>query len=85
MALKSRKPVVRKSPIYILEPLLNEERILRVVAFLKNAPLQEKAQHPIILAKNHHVSRFVARRAHESQSGHSVKEYVLSLIRQKFW
>ena len=43
------------------------------------------AQHPIILPKNHHVSKLVLRQAHEFQSGHSGKEYVLSLIRQKFW
>ena len=75
-ALKSRKPVVKKSPIYILEPFLDEEGIFRVGGRLKNAPLPEKAQHPIILPKNHHVSRLVARRAHEFQSGHSGKEYV---------
>ena len=84
-ALKSRKPIVKKSPIYILEPFLDEEEIFRVGGRLKNAPLSEKAQHPAILPKNHHVSRLVARRAHEFQSGHSGKEYVLSLIRQKFW
>ena len=77
-ALKSRKPVEKKRPIYILEPFLGEEGILRV-------PLPEKAQHPIFLPKNHHVSRFVARRALEFQSRHCGKEYVLSLIRQKFW
>ena len=82
--LKSKKPVVKKSPIYILEPFLDEEGILRVGGRLKNAPLHEKAQHPIILPKSHHVSRLVARRAHEFQSGHSGKEYVLSLIGQKF-
>ena len=77
---------MKKSPIYILKPFLDEEGILRVGGRLKNAPVPEKAQHPIILPKNHHhVSRLVARRAHEFQSGYSVKEYVLSLIRQKFW
>ena len=75
---------MKKSPIYILEPFL-DEGLLRVGGRLKNAPLPEKAQNPIILPKNHHVSRLVARRAHEFQSGHSGKEYVLSLIRQKFW
>ena len=38
-ALKSRKPVVKKSPIYILEPFLDEEGTLRVGGCLKNAPL----------------------------------------------
>ena len=77
--------LVKKSPIYILEPFLDEEGTLRVGGCLKNSPLPEKAQHPIILPKNHHVSRLVARRAHEFQSRHSGKEYILSLIRQKFW
>ena len=84
-ALKSRKPVVKKSPIYILEPFLDEEGILQVGGRLKNVPLPEEARHPIILPKNHHVSKLVARRAHEFQCEHSGKEYVLSLIRQKFW
>ena len=76
---------MKKSPIYILEPFLDEEGILQVGGRLKNTPLTEKAQHPIILPKNHHASRLVARHSHEFQSGHSGKEYVLSLIRQKFW
>ena len=63
--LKARKPIVKKSPIYILEPFLDEHGLLRVGGHLKNAPLPEKAQHPIILPKNHHVSRLVARRAQE--------------------
>lgn len=52
---------------------------------LKNALLSEKAQHPIILPKNHHGSKLVVRQANKFQSGHSGKEYVLSLIRQKLW
>ena len=83
-ALKSTKPVV-KSLTYILEPFLDKEGILRVGGRLKNAPLPEKAQHTIVLPKKHHISRLVVRRAHEFQSGHSRKEYILSLIRQKFW
>ena len=67
--LKSRKPVVKKSPIYILEPFLDGEGILQVGGRLKNAPLSETAQHPIILPKNHHVSKLVVRQAHEFQSG----------------
>jgi len=46
--LKARKPIVKKIPIYILEPFLDEEGILRVGGHLKNAPLPEKAQHSII-------------------------------------
>ena len=35
--------------------------------------------------KNHNVSRLVVRRPHGFQSGHSGKEYALSLIMQRFW
>ena len=52
---------------------------------LRSAPLSEKARYPVIVPKNHHVSNLVVRRAHEFQSRHSGKEYVLALIRQKFW
>ena len=76
---------MKKSSIYLLEPPLDEEGILRVGGRLGNAPLSEKARHPVIVPKNHHVSKLVVRRAHEFQSGLSGKEYVLALIRQKLW
>ena len=84
-ALQSKGAVMKKSSIYLLEPLLDEEGILRVGDRLRNAPLSEKVRHPVIVPKNHCVSKLVVRRAHEFQSGHSGKKYVLDLIRQKFW
>ena len=76
---------MKKSLIYLLEPFLDEEGIVKVGGRLRNAPLSEKARHPVIVPKNHRVSKLVVRRAHEFQNGHSGKEYVLALIRQKFW
>ena len=84
-ALESKGAVMKKSLIYLLEPFLDEERIVQVGGRLRNAPLSEKARHPVIVPKNHRVSKLVVRRAHEFQNGHSGKEYVLALIRQKFW
>ena len=84
-ALKSKGAVVKKSSIYLLEPFLDEEGILRVGGRSRNASLFEKARHPAIVPKNHHVSKLVVRRVHEFHSGHSGKEYILALIRQKFW
>ena len=84
-ALESKGAVANKSLIYLLEPFLDEEGILQVGGHLRNAPLSEKARLPAIVPKNHHVSKLVVRRAHEFQSGRSGKEYVLALIRQKFW
>ena len=70
-ALQSKGAVMKKSSIYLLEPLLDEEGILRVGGRLRNAPLSEKARHPVIVPKNHQVSKLVVRRAREFQSGHS--------------
>ena len=42
------------------------------------------AKHQVILPKHHHVSTLIVRHYHQL-SGHSGIEYVLSLIRQKFW
>ena len=84
-ALESKGAVMKKSLIYLLEPFLDEEGIVQVGGRLRNAPLSEKARHPVIVPKNHRVSKLVVRRAHKFQNGHSGKEYVLALIRQKFW
>ena len=73
-ALQSKGAVMKKSSISLLEPFLDEEGILRVGGRLRNTPLSVKARHPVIVPKNHHVSKLVVRRAHEFQSGHSGKE-----------
>ena len=69
-ALQSKGTVMKKSSIYLLEPFLDEEGILRVGGRLRNTPLSEKALHPVIVPKNHQLSKLVVRRAHEFQSEH---------------
>ena len=60
-ALQSKGAVMKKSSIYLLEPFLDEEGILRVGGRLRSAPLSEKDRHPVIVPKNHHVSKLVVR------------------------
>ena len=67
-ALQSKGAVMKKSSIYLLETFLDEEGIFQVGGRLRNAPLSEKARHPVIVPKNHYVSKLVVRRAHEFQS-----------------
>ena len=73
-ALQSKGAVMKKSSISLLEPFLDEEGIVRVGGRLRNTPLSVKARHPVIVPRNHHVSKLVVQRAHEFQSGHSWKE-----------
>ena len=56
-ALESKEAVEKKSSIYLLKPFLDEEGILRVGGRLRNAPLSEKAQHPVIVPENHSMCR----------------------------
>ena len=51
---------------------------------LANGPFQQSAKHPVILPKSHHIVPLIIRQYH-NVSGHSGVEYVLSLIREKFW
>ena len=58
--------------------------ILVVGGLLRLASLPEDAKHQIILTKNHDVTNLIVRHYHLA-SGHSGREYVLSLLRSKFW
>ena len=51
---------------------------------LSLAPIQEESKHPVIQLKRHHVVDLIVRHYHLI-SGHSGKEHVLSLIREKLW
>ena len=80
----ARKSSIKKSSsVYSLDPILING-LLRVGGRLKRAQLSLDAKHPIILPKNHHVVDLIVRHYH-SVAGHSGQEYVLSLIRQRFW
>ena len=70
-ALKVTKSVVMKSANYNLEPFLDSNGLLRVGGRLQQAPISTQARHPVIFPKGNHVSRLIARRVHEVETGHS--------------
>ena len=51
---------------------------------MRNALLPEDAKHQVIFPEDHHVTNLIMRHYHFA-SGHSGREYVLSLLRSKFW
>lgn len=77
------KVIKRSSPIYGLDPVYING-LLCVGGRLKHAPIQDDAKHPVILPKKHHVVDLIVRHNH-AIAGHSGVEYVLSIIRNKFW
>ena len=43
-----------------------------------------KRKHPVIIPKFHHIAELIVKEYHESH-GHTGREHVLSLIRQRYW
>ena len=79
-----KKSEVRStSALHWLDPFLSEG-LLRIGGRLGYAPISDEARHQIILPKRHHVVDLIVRYFHEIY-GHSGIEYVLSIIRQRFW
>ena len=79
------KLILRRSPIYRLDPIVGDDGVLRVGGRLEAAPVDTGSKHPAILPKDNHVGMLIVRDAHEVQSRHSGSEHVLSLIRQQYW
>lgn len=82
-ALQMDKAIPRRSRIYSLDPII-ENGLLRVGGRLQMAPLSPYARHPVILPRDH-VGGLILRYLHEQKSGHSGKEHVLSLVRERYW
>ena len=82
--IKTKGVVSQSSSIHMFDPILVED-LLCVGGRLKKVPVEVSvAKNPLILPKHHHVVELIVRHYH-GISGHSGQEYVLSLVRQKFW
>lgn len=75
------KRVKRSSCLFKLDPIL-EDGLLRVGGRLARARISYNAMHQIILPKKNHVSSLIIDYFHKL-SGHSGRQHVLSMIRQK--
>jgi hypothetical protein len=78
-------PVPEKSSLSKLNPFLDENGLMRVGGRLRNAERGNSAQcHPIILPKQHHISRLIILYTHE-KVGHLGRETTLAALREHFW
>ena len=75
--------VKKNSCLRRLDPVLIDG-LLRVGGRLDQASEPFDSKHQIIFPKNDHVSNLLVEHYHQI-SGHSGKEYVLSLLRERFW
>ena len=58
--------------------------VLRVGGRLSRAPLPDESRHQIIISKDSPLGVLLIRFFHEKR-GHSGREYVLALLRDRFW
>ena len=77
------KSVNISSSIRNLHPFM-VDGLLLVGGRLRHAGIEAEARNPIILPKKAHVVDLLVRHYH-SRAGHSGREHVLSLIREKYW
>ena len=81
---QSRLDCVKKSSVLAkLDPILVKGH-LRVGGRLSRAPLHDDLKHQIIIAKDSPLARLLIQHFHQ-KSGQSGREYVLSLLRERFW
>ena len=74
----------KNSSINKLDPILDDDGLLRVGGRLQRSQLNHDAKHPIILPKKNHVSNLIISHYH-LVSGHSGLEHTLSLVRKRYW
>ena len=77
------KRIKKSSEIYKLDPKL-VDGLLFVGGRLRSASIPESAKHQVILPKDNHMSDLIIQHYHLA-SGHSGREHVLSLLRERFW
>ncbi|XP_077262598.1 uncharacterized protein LOC143897666 [Temnothorax americanus] len=83
-AISKGEQLPARSSLAKLNPLRDEQGILRVGGRLRHAPLAPDAKHPMILPSESHFTRLVID-AHHRRTLHGGVQMTLSSIRQEFW
>lgn len=75
--------VKRNSELYRLNPVLHSD-VIRVGGRLDKAMMPEEVKHPVILAKDLHISDLILQQIHHD-IGHCGQNYMLANLRQRYW
>ncbi|XP_055591112.1 uncharacterized protein LOC129743166 [Uranotaenia lowii] len=82
-ALRSEKPLPSSSPLRYLAPKLCGD-LIRVGGRLSYASISSEAKNPLVLPRNHYLSRLIAETMHRDQL-HCGPQFLLATLRQRFW
>ena len=80
--IKQNLPL-HNSKLLFLQPFIRNE-LLHVRGRLKHSFLAKESKHPIILPKDHRVTKLRAEFIHKSNH-HCGRDYLVSLTREKYW
>ena len=84
-ALMDKKCIPKISPLYKLDPYVDEQGLLRIGGRLRFSQLDIEERHPIILCRTQHISILIARHAHEAVQ-HQGRSLTLGSLRSKgYW
>nr|CAI5856581.1 unnamed protein product [Callosobruchus analis] len=84
IALKQNGVVSAKSKLKTLCPFLDERGLIRVGGRLGKAPVPYDKRFPIVLSKNHALTKLIIRDEHY-RNLHAGPQAVLCAVRRKFW
>ena len=82
-SLGKGQPVKGSSHLHKLRPQL-QVGILRVGGRLSRLSMPMESKHPIILAKDLHISELLLRHIHQ-EVGHGGRNHMLSKLRERYW
>ncbi|KAK3739698.1 hypothetical protein QZH41_004056 [Actinostola sp. cb2023] len=85
MLKKKNTELKRTSSLYKLDPVIDEDGLIRVGGRLSNSDdFTEDFKHPVILPRKCHVTTLIVRHAHEKVA-HGGRGVTLSELRAKYW
>ncbi|XP_071476662.1 uncharacterized protein [Diadema antillarum] len=79
-----RSKVIKSSRLARLDPEVTECGLLRVGGRLQGSTVATRLKHPVILPRKHNVVKLLIRHYHE-RCGHSGREHMMSLLRERCW
>lgn len=73
-------PLPSNNPLYSLDAFLDESGVLRVGGRLSNSSLPNSIKHPVIIPKDHHITKMLIAHYHERMK-HQGKGFTINEIR----
>ncbi|XP_025264886.1 uncharacterized protein LOC112638071 [Camponotus floridanus] len=83
-ALSKGEAIRTTSNLLSLSPFIDTNGLIRVGGRLRNAELSFDTCHPILLSRNHILTRLIILREHE-RNAHAGLQATMTAVRQRFW